>query len=483
MQKLTILHSNDIHGDFSAKDDNGQKKGGISLLSGCVSEIRKNTENVIYAISGDMFRGSIIDSEYRGLSTIELVNFLSPDVVTLGNHEVDYGIAHLLFLEKCARFPIINSNLYIKSNHQRLFKPYKIINIHGIRVMFIGIITEEVLQQTRNEQLIGSFIDIWQARDEIGVIIDNYKTTKVDLTVLLTHIGLEEDIKLAEILDPKWGVNLIIGGHSHTKMDQPVVVNSIPIVQAYCGTECLGKMDITIADDQSISYQWQCIEINENNCREDSVMAELLQQYQSATDIKYKRVITTFKRELTHPKRNQETELGNLVADLLQCDSSFDVMLYASGSIRKTALGPIVTYQDLKECFPYNDEVVMLQVTGKQFAQMITYMLRDECFEGDHTEFYQLSKGMRVLYDRNTKQLLEFKLNGKDIVDDMMINIGIQSGYHYNGFSEFFNLPIEEVIKNKKPKTVITSINSIFEEMLSNGNNFDSHIENRIEVI
>ena len=75
------------------------------------------------------------------------------------------------------------------------------------------------------------------------------------------------------------------------------------------------------------------------------------------------------------------------------------------------------------------------------------------------------------------------KLNGKDICDDDLINIGIQSGYHYNGFSKFFNVPIEEVIKNKKPKTVITSINAIFEEMLSNGNNFDSHIEKRIEVI
>ena len=66
-----------------------------------------------------MFRGSVIDSEYKGLSTIELMNYLAPDVVSLGNHEVDYGIAHLLFLEKCAKFPIINADLYIKLNNQR----------------------------------------------------------------------------------------------------------------------------------------------------------------------------------------------------------------------------------------------------------------------------------------------------------------------------------------------------------------------------
>ncbi|MBP5331161.1 MAG: metallophosphoesterase, partial [Lachnospiraceae bacterium] len=99
---LTLIHSNDFHGDFLAKEEDGIQKGGISLLSGYVQEQREDKENVIYAIAGDMFRGSVIDSEYKGLSTIELMNRLMPDVVTIGNHEVDYGLAHLLFIEKCA---------------------------------------------------------------------------------------------------------------------------------------------------------------------------------------------------------------------------------------------------------------------------------------------------------------------------------------------------------------------------------------------
>lgn len=70
-----------------------------------------------------MFRGSVIDSEYKGLSTIEIMNALAPDIVTIGNHEVDYGVAHLLFIEKLARFPIINANLYIKHTQTRLFTP------------------------------------------------------------------------------------------------------------------------------------------------------------------------------------------------------------------------------------------------------------------------------------------------------------------------------------------------------------------------
>ena len=119
-KKLTLLHSNDLHGDFFSEKNGDEVIGGASRLSGYVSKVREKEENVIYAIAGDMFRGNVIDSEYKGISTIEIMNMISPDVVTIGNHETDYGLSHLLFLEKCARFPIINANLFIKTNQSRL---------------------------------------------------------------------------------------------------------------------------------------------------------------------------------------------------------------------------------------------------------------------------------------------------------------------------------------------------------------------------
>ena len=106
------------------------------MLSGYVSKVRKEEKNTIYCIAGDMFRGSVIDSEFRGISTIEIMNMLAPDVVTIGNHEIDYGIAHLLFLEKCAKFPIVNVNLHITTNNARLFQSHHIIEIDGMRVVY-----------------------------------------------------------------------------------------------------------------------------------------------------------------------------------------------------------------------------------------------------------------------------------------------------------------------------------------------------------
>ena len=89
MKHLTLIHNNDMHGDFLPEEKDGKTVGGLPLLSGYLNKKRSECENVLYTIAGDMFRGSIIDSEYMGLSTIELVNLLDPDVATVGNHEVD----------------------------------------------------------------------------------------------------------------------------------------------------------------------------------------------------------------------------------------------------------------------------------------------------------------------------------------------------------------------------------------------------------
>ena len=138
LKKLTLLHSNDLHGDFLAERIDNKLVGGVSMLSGYINKVREEEENVIYCIAGDMFRGSVIDAEYKGVSTIEIMNLLGPDVVTIGNHEVDYGLAHLLFIEKCANFPIINANFHIRTNNKRLFQPFYIAHIDGMKILFIG---------------------------------------------------------------------------------------------------------------------------------------------------------------------------------------------------------------------------------------------------------------------------------------------------------------------------------------------------------
>lgn len=483
LKKLTILHSNDMHGDFLPSEKDGRQTGGLSRLCGYINRVRAEGENVIYAVAGDMFRGSIIDSEYQGLSTIDLMNILRPTVACVGNHEVDYGIAHLLFLEKCSKFPIINANLFVTMNNSRLFRPYINVDIGGLRILFIGILTEEVLSATKKEKIIGTFIDVESAAKEVGVICDNYRNTRTDLTVLLTHIGLEADKKLASLLDPDWGVDLIIGGHSHSFMEAPELVNGVPILQAGTGTGIVGRLDLEVdaGSDNIVDLKWECVPINEDTAPVDPVMQELLDSYRTETDSKYKRVVTRFARKLTHPKREQETEMGNLYADALAWDASFDIMMMGSGSIRKAEMGPVVEYQDMLENTPFDEPICMFEVTGEQFRRMVRFMLRDEAWLGD-TEFYQFSKGVRIKYNRTSKVLEELRFRGRDIEDGDRLKIALQE-YHYKNFEEFLSVPIEEVKANMKPRIVATSLLNIVEEYFSTNDSLDAHVEGRIEII
>lgn len=481
LKKLTLLHSNDMHGDFLAENVYERPVGGISLLSGYVNKVRVEEQNVIYAIAGDMFRGSIIDSEYQGISTIQIMNMLGPDVVTPGNHEVDYGLAHLLFLEKCAEFPIINANLHIKTNHARLFQPFKIIEIDGMKILFIGILTEVALQQCRSDGLIGSFVTLEDAAEEVGKICNTYNAIDIDFTVLLTHIGIEEDKKLAALLDPTWGVDVIIGGHSHTFLTEPVVVNGIPIVQAGTGTDQIGRFDIMIDTDNNCidSYTWQPVPITEETCPWDFAIEDLILNYKLRTDEKYGQIITKFVRELTHPDRFRETELGDLFSDIMREAVGVDIFLLGSGSIRNERLGPVVTKGDLRECFPYDDAVHCVYWTGAQLKHALLRMLRDEAFQGDHTEFYQLSKGLEVEYDQATHSFLKFNFEGVPVDEERVYTVGLQH-FHYTNMLDSFDLSLDEIRHNHADRMVSTSCTQIIEEMLSAGTHQNASGEGRL---
>jgi 5'-nucleotidase len=468
LKKLTILHSNDMHGDFMAEQKDGKIIGGMSMLSGYLQKVRAEEEAVLYAISGDMFRGSVIDSEYKGLSTIEIMNMLAPDVATLGNHEVDYGIAHLLFLEKCSRFPIINANLYLTTNQIRLFKSHVILEINGMRILFIGVLTESVLAQARQERLIGSFVDVHEAAQEVGKICNAYKTEDIDLTVLLTHIGFDDDKKLAEALDPRWGVDMIIGGHSHTLLTEPCVVAGIPIVQAATGTDQIGRFDIVVDKDRNTmeSYKWELIPIDDSHCPRDKALEQIIEKYHSATTEKYSRYITRFTDTFTHPVRNRETQLGRLFADIMRDNLRLDIMLMASGSLRLKELGPIVTLRDLTNMFPFTDEVVQMKITGKQFKAMMDFLFRPEAIGHDHSEFYQFSGGVKIVVSEKEGKVVELTYLGNPIEDDQILRVGLQ-GYHYRNMKDIFNITEEEASQIAPCKVLATVAMDVLEEDLS----------------
>ena len=128
----------------------------------------------------------------------------------------------------------------------------------------------------------------------------------------------------------------------------------------------------------------------------------------------------------------------------------------------------------MSEKTPYDDKIWMLKVKGEQFRRMVKHILRDEAWEG-HTEFYQFSRGVRIVYNKTTHELVEFKFNGADITDNQELLIAIQD-YHYLNFDDFFGVPLAEVSANMKPRIVASSLKNIVEEYFSTHQGLDAHV-------
>lgn len=484
-RRFTILHSNDMHGDFLAEIRGGEGNliGGLALLSGYIHKVRSEEENVIFVIAGDMVQGSVIDTEYKGISTIEIMNYLAPDVVTLGNHEFDYGLPHLLFLEKLANFPIVNANLYIKDHHKRLMHSHHIVNKAGLDILFIGIITDKVIDSIKMDETISSFISLQEASEEVGRICNAFKNDDIDLTVLLTHIGYESDRELAALLDPAWGVDLIIGGHSHTILEKPDVVNGVLVAQAGVGTDQIGRFDIVVDDDTNsiVEYNWRVVPISSDLVEPDAGLEQYIESFKSVVDRKYNSIICKFSDKLTHARREVETPLGNLVADALAEGANADVVLMGSGAIRLLELGPLVTLGNFSACFPYADSLTRFRVTGGQLKRMFSRWMRADNRTGEG-ECYQVNAGVRAVYDETAGALTSLTIKGQPVQDEGSYSVALQ-GYHVRGSSRFLDVEAEELARLAPPKVVATRMQDVLEEYLRVNQNVTRRVEGRLEYL
>ena len=480
-KKFVLLHSNDMHGDFLAEMQGaeGNLIGGLALLSGYVSKVRQEEENVLYLIAGDMLQGSLIDAEFRGVSTIEIMNCLAPDVVTLGNHELDYGLAHLLFLEKMAHFPIVNANLYIKKYHKRLMRPCLTLNVGGLSFLFIGIITEDTLDTLKSDE-IGTFVDVEDAAPAVGRMCNAYRHQDVDLTILLTHIGFEQDRKLAAMLDPEWGVDIIIGGHSHTILEQPAVVNDILITQANVGTDQIGRFDIVVDDRTNAvrEWNWHLVPISADQAEPDAELQKFIDSFKEELDQKYHTIVCRFAHCLTHPRRDQETALGNLVADILAQRAGVDVAFVGGGSIRRQKLGPLVTLGDLRETLPFDGALLKLSITGAQLRRIFARFMCPEnrC---THESVFHVNGNVRAVYHDAQGKLDSLTVCKQPVKDDECYSIGAME-FHYSISDKAFGLSNEELTELGEPEVVCTSCRDVLEEYLSAHQNLTRHVEGRL---
>jgi 5'-nucleotidase / UDP-sugar diphosphatase len=314
----------------------------------------------------------------------------------------------------------------------------------------------------------------------VGRICNAYKNDDVDLTILLTHIGFESDKELAALLRPEWGVDMIIGGHSHTILDQPANVNGILIAQAGVGTDQIGRFDITVDGDTNsiVEWTWQLVPIDSDHAKPDQQLGDYIQQYKATVDRKYATIVCRFADKITHPRREVETALGNLTADALMEIGRADMILMGSGFIRSAELGPMVTLGNFTTCFPFQESLTRCSVTGEQITHIFGFIMRPQNRNGEG-ECYQVSRGVQATYSESEQRLESLTLNGEPVIAGRTYTFCLPE-YHFRNAKRFLDVSTEELSALAMPRSVTTSIPDTLEEYLRTHQNLTGAVEGRL---
>ncbi|MGV9002883.1 bifunctional metallophosphatase/5'-nucleotidase [Flavobacterium sp.] len=268
---LTVLHTNDVHSyidPFPANHPKSPNGGGVARRAALIDAIRQENSNVLLLDAGDIFQGTPYFNYYGGELEFKLMSMMKYDLATIGNHDFDNGIDGLLSQLPNAKFDFVCANYDFKNTIlDGKIKPYKLFNKNGIKVGVFGLGVElDGLVDKKNykETVYSSPVDV--AQDLARVLKHNYKC---DIVICLSHIGYQYkndpdkicDLKLAALTHD---IDLIIGGHTHTFLDKPTIVENskgekVVVNQVGCYGLNLGRIDFYFDDNKPLSNKGRSI--------------------------------------------------------------------------------------------------------------------------------------------------------------------------------------------------------------------------------
>ncbi len=260
-KKITILHTNDVHSHIDPFPENHPRNpsmGGVARRANIIEQIRKEEENVLLLDAGDIFQGTPYFNYYGGELEFKLMSMMKYDLATLGNHDFDNGIDGFYAQLPHANFEFVSANYDFKNTElNEIVKPYKTfikdgikIGVFGLGIELEGLVDKKLYKETKYNNPIEVATDVTKTLKE---------TEKCDLIICLSHLGYDyknekdkpSDLKLAAATQD---IDLIIGGHTHTFLDKPVIKTNkvgkqVIINQVGAYGINLGRIDFYFSDE------------------------------------------------------------------------------------------------------------------------------------------------------------------------------------------------------------------------------------------
>jgi len=352
--EIVVLHVNDMH----SKIDN------LPKLAYLADSLRREHPYLFLVSAGDNFTGNpVVDMiPEKGFPMIDLMNQCGFDVSCLGNHEFDLGQDVLNKRTDEATFPFICCNLDASGAVFHQPKPYIVLDAGPeTKLAFLGIIQLEAngLPASHPSKMTGiRFFDgIAEARKYAG-LKEEYGNL-----IALSHLGVEDDVRLADSM-PQF--DLIIGGHSHTLIEKPMVENGVTIVQAGSNLRYVGKTTLQLENGKITSIRDEVISMDAIH-KSNPDMENLVKKYNQNEE--FDKVVGTALKPL-----EGKDALGSLMTDALTSGLKVDFAFQNAGGIRIHSLpaGPI-TLKDIYKLDPFNNQVVVFKMNAREIQSLICY--------------------------------------------------------------------------------------------------------------
>lgn len=348
---IVILSVNDMHASIDQ----------FPKFAAMVDSLRSIYPDMLLYSAGDNRTGNPVNDQYSPTNypMIELMNRTGFDLCTVGNHEWDANVVALQNDIERASFPFLCANVFIPDTVNLDIKPYIAFEHQGVKVAVVGLI------EIRHDGIPGAhpnnLTKVSFKRPE--AVLPNYQflRNQNDVVILLSHCGLDDDIELAKA-NP-W-LDVIIGGHSHTLIEHPSETNGVLITQSGSHLRYATLVKLHVKNHKVVAKE--AIVLNVNKVRKEKAeIKNLIDEFNNAPALN--EAIATAKTKFETPQ-----ELGCMITDALREMSGADFAFQNTGGVRVPYLkkGPI-TVKDVYSIDPFNNDVVMYEMTGEQVKKFI----------------------------------------------------------------------------------------------------------------
>lgn len=422
---VTLLHINDQHARLDSSRVGGVELGGFARLATLVRQHKASDPNPVFLNGGDVFMGTLFFTVYEGMADLAALNYMGTGAMAVGNHEFDKGPTPLANFARLASFPLLAANLDVSGDPdlQGLVKPWAPVRAGSETLAVVGAIVPELFS-------ISSPGDTVRMRDLVSSVqaaVDEAIAAGHHKVVLLSHIGFRQDLELGAQLR---GVDVIVGGHSHTLLgdlgiegvrrgvdDYPVVIQGADgkrtlVVQAWEWGRVLGRLKVTFSDQGDI-VRWEGGPIPVvNTIPEDLVMASMLEAFRRpVAEMANQPVGNTERGILRGDTRGGESAMGNLIADAMLAATSERgavVALMNAGGIRADLEPGEITFGEALTVQPFANTLVLLDVTGAELRAALEH-------GAGRGGMLHVSRGFRYVMDPSRpdgQRVIEVSLNG-----------------------------------------------------------------------